>query len=207
LILCIEEVIGLIFQVVFRSLFRTTIGVLATKKVPTVKNSYHILKRVVWYLLSIWVVKLVGDLPLLYGDTGDIPLDILLDQVLTPTDAKIIEVVASLKRESGKTPTASDIQVELAKSSKLKKTQLYERLNRLSRLGFLSVRQLPRPRRYIVNKNTITQGVESWIGEQRTSIASLSSELKLLYNYLEQLNTKSFVSAIAERLSMDFGSG
>jgi hypothetical protein len=188
-------------------LFRTGIGVLATKIIPTVKNSYHILKRVAWYLLSSWVEKLVSDLPLLRGDTGDIPLDILLDQVLTPTDAKIIEVVASLKREGGKTPTASNIQVELAKSSKLKKTQLYERLNRLSRLGFLSVKQLPRPRRYIVNKNTITQGVESWINEQRTSIANLSSELKLLYNFLERLNTNSFVSAITERLSMDISSG
>lgn len=153
------------------------------------------------------MVKLISDLPFLKVESGDIPLDILLDQVLTRTDAKIIEVVATLRSESGKTPTASDIQEELAKSCELKKTQLYERLNRLSRLGFLSVKQLPRPRRYFVSRGTIAQGVERWVDEQRTSIASLSSELKLLYNFLEQLNTKSFVSAITERLSMDFGSG
>ena len=150
---------------------------------------------------------MTSDLTLLSSTSGEIPIDVLLDQVLTPTDARIIEVVESLKRNSGRTPTAADIQEELAKSGRLKKTQLYERLNRLSRLGFLSVNKLPRPRRYIVNKSTIAQGVENWINEQRESIASLSSELKLLHSFLEDLNTTSFVSALTQKLSMDFGSG
>ncbi|MFW9964810.1 MAG: hypothetical protein ACFFCX_14675 [Candidatus Sifarchaeia archaeon] len=152
-------------------------------------------------------MKLASDLPHLSVESREIPIDILLDQVLTPTDTKIIEVVAFLKKKKGKTPTASDIQEELTKSCDLKKTQIYERLNRLSKLGFLIVKQLPRPRRYLVSTHTIIQGVERWVDEQRESIANLSSELKLLYDFLERLNTRSFALAITERLSMDFGSG
>ncbi|MFX1484013.1 MAG: hypothetical protein ACFFCP_12610 [Promethearchaeota archaeon] len=132
-------------------------------------------------------------------------MDILLDQVLTPTDLRIIEAVVHISRNSGKTPSASDIQYELTKSYQLKKTQLYERLNRLSRLGFLSVKQLPRPRRYLANLTTISKGVERWIEEQRASIASLSTELETLLGFLKQTNTESFASAITEKLSVEFG--
>ncbi|MGY5854495.1 MAG: hypothetical protein RTU92_13085 [Candidatus Thorarchaeota archaeon] len=133
-------------------------------------------------------------------------MDILLDQVLTPTDVRIIDVVARLRKERSKTPSASDIQDELSKSYKLKKTQLYERLNRLSRLGFLSVKQLPRPRRYIVSNTTIIKGVEKWVEEQRASIASLSSELDVLLTYLKGVNTQSFASALTEKFSSGFES-
>lgn len=135
--------------------------------------------------------------------SGENSVDILLDQALTPTDLRIIEVVVHIRKNSGKTPTASDIRYELTKSYQLKKTQLYERLNRLSKLGFLSVKQLPRPRRYTANLNTISKGVERWIEEQRASIASLSSELDTLLSILKQTNTDSFASAITERLSVD----
>jgi len=148
----------------------------------------------------------VSDLSLLSNDLEENSVDILLDQVLTPTDIRIIDVVARLTHEKGKTPTASDIQEELSKLNQLKKTQLYERLNRLARLGFLSVRVLPRPRRYLANRNTITQGVERWVEEQRASIASHSLELETLHNFLKRMNTKSFASAITEKLSMDFSS-
>jgi hypothetical protein len=139
-------------------------------------------------------------------DPEENPIDILLDQVLTTTDVRIIDVIAGLRNKRGKTPTASDIQYELSKSYKLKKTQLYERLNRLSRLGFLSVKQLPRPRRYIVSNNTIIKGVERWVEEQRVSIASLSSELDVLLTYLKGVNTHSFASALTERFSSGFES-
>jgi DNA-binding PadR family transcriptional regulator len=152
------------------------------------------------------VVKFVSDLSLLGIDLEDNSAHILLDKVLTQADVSIIDVVARLRHDLGKAPTASDIQEELLKSYQLRKTQLYERLKRLARLGFLSVNQLPRPRRYIANRNTITQGVERWVEEQRESIANLSSELETLHNFLERMNTTSFASLIAEKLSMDFGS-
>jgi DNA-binding PadR family transcriptional regulator len=150
------------------------------------------------------VVILVGGLSHLSIDSGRNPLDILLDQVLTPTDFKIIHIVTRLRSENGRAPTASDIKEGL--SAQLKKTQLYDRLNRLSRLGFLAVKLLPRPRRYLVNKKTITQGVERWVEEQRASIMSISSELESLRNFLNGLNAKSFASVITEKLSMDFES-
>ncbi|MGY5863458.1 MAG: hypothetical protein RTV41_02580 [Candidatus Thorarchaeota archaeon] len=149
---------------------------------------------------------MVGDLSLSSIDSGENLVDILLDQVLTPTDVRIIDVIADLRNKRGKTPTASDIQDELSKSYRLKKTQLYERLNRLSRLGFLSVKQLPRPRRYIVSNNTIINGVERWVEEQRVSIASLSSELDVLLKYLKGVNTQSFASALTEKFSSGFES-
>jgi DNA-binding PadR family transcriptional regulator len=148
----------------------------------------------------------MSDLSLPSIESGENPVDILLDQVLTPTDVRIIDVVARFTNERGKTPTASDILEEFAKSSQLKKTQLYERLNRLSRLGFLSVKQLPRPRRYIANQNTITKGVEKWVEEQRASITSLSTELEVLLDFLKGMNTDAFASALTEKLSTGFES-
>jgi hypothetical protein len=147
----------------------------------------------------------MNNLSLLSIDLEENSVDILLDQVLTPTDIKIIDAIARL-RQSRKIPTASDIKEELSKSYQLKKTQLYARLNRLARLGFLSVKLFPRPRRYLATSNTIAQGVERWVEEQRTSIANLSTELETLLNFLKRVNTKSFAFAICEKLSMNFGS-
>jgi DNA-binding PadR family transcriptional regulator len=126
--------------------------------------------------------------------------------VLSPTDVRIIDAVVRIRKKKGLIPAASDIQKELSKSVQLKKTQLYERLNRLTKLGFLSVKQLPRPRRYAVDKNTITQGVERWVEEQRESVVSLSSELETLHEFLNRLNSKTVVSAITEKLSIEFDS-
>jgi hypothetical protein len=149
-----------------------------------------------------WVLLLVSELSHPDLGSGESPEDVLLDRVLTPTDLRIINVVARLTNESGKTPTASNIQEELSKSNQLKKTQLYERLKRLTRLGFISVKQLPRPRRYFVSYSTIVKGVEKWVEEQRVSIADLSSELEGFLNLLKRMNTETFASAITDRLSL-----
>ena len=153
-----------------------------------------------------WTVKLVSDLSLLSFNSEENVLNTLLDQVLTPTDFSIIDAVARYRNENGKPPTASEIKAKLSRASQLKKTQLYDRLNRLTHLGFLSAKVLPRPRRYIADKNTITRGVERWMEEQRASITSLSSELESLRNFLNGLNAKSFATALAERMSLDFES-
>ncbi|MBE0525999.1 MAG: hypothetical protein IH631_03595, partial [Candidatus Thorarchaeota archaeon] len=107
----------------------------------------------------------MSNLPVLSIDFEHDSVETLLDQVLTRTDIKIIEATAQISLRTGKAPTASDILKELAKTNSLKKTQLYERLNRLTRLGFISMRILPRPRKYITNRNTIAEGVERWIEE------------------------------------------
>ncbi|TFG31103.1 hypothetical protein EU528_06985 [Candidatus Thorarchaeota archaeon] len=148
----------------------------------------------------------MSDLPVLSIDFEHDSVETLLDQVLTPTDIKIIEATAQFSRRTGKAPTASEILKELAKKNCLKKTQLYERLNRLTRLGFVSVRILPRPRKYITNRNTITEGVERWIEEQMTSIADLSSELESFSRLIKQTKPGTIVSALNERLSLDMAS-
>ena len=148
----------------------------------------------------------MSDLPVLSIDFEHDSVESILDQVLTRTDIKIIEATAQLSLRTGKAPTASDILKELAKTNSLKKTQLYERLNRLTRLGFVSVRILPRPRKYITNRNTITEGVERWIEEQMTSIADLSSELESFGKLIKQTEPGTIVSAITDKLSLDFTS-
>ncbi|MGY5878890.1 MAG: hypothetical protein RTV31_01510 [Candidatus Thorarchaeota archaeon] len=148
----------------------------------------------------------MSDLPVLSIDFEHDSVETILDQVLTRTDIKIIEATAQISLRTGKAPTASDILKELTKTNSLKKTQLYERLNRLTRLGFVSVRILPRPRKYITNRNTITEGVERWIEEQITSIADLSSELESFGKLIKQTEPGTIVSAITDKLSLDFTS-
>lgn len=156
--------------------------------------------------IACWAVKLVSDLSLLSVDSEENALDTLLDQVLTPTDFSIIDAVTRYRNENGIPPSASEIKANLSRTSQLKKTQLYDRLNRLTQLGFLSVKLLPRPRRYIANKTTIIRGVERWMEEQRASIMSLSSELESLQNILNGLNVTSFATALTEKMSLDFDS-
>ena len=151
-------------------------------------------------------MRVVSELSLPNIGLGDNLIEILLDKVLTPTDIRIIDVVALLRRETEKKPTVANIQDELSKSYQLKKTQLYERLNRLSRLGFLSVKQLPRPRRYTVSKTTLINGVEKWVEEQRVSITNLSSELDVLLTCLRKENTHSLAAALSEKFSVKFDS-
>ena len=155
---------------------------------------------------SNWVMRVVSELSLPNIGLGDNLIEILLDKVLTPTDIRIIDVVALLRRETEKKPTVANIQDELSKSYQLKKTQLYERLNRLSRLGFLSVKQLPRPRRYTVSKTTLINGVEKWVEEQRVSITNLSSELDVLLTCLRKENTHSLAAELSEKFSVKFDS-
>jgi len=73
----------------------------------------------------------------------------------------------------------------------------------LTRLGFISVRILPRPRKYITNSSTIAEGVERWIEEQMTSIEDLSSELESFSKMIKQTEPGTLVSAITERLSLE----
>ena len=152
------------------------------------------------------LVKWMRDLPVLSIDFVQDTVETLLDQVLTPTDIKIIEATAQISITTGKSPTASEILRELSKTNSLKKTQLYERLNRLTRLGFITVRILPRPRKYITNRITITEGVEKWIEEQMTSIADLSSELETMRRMIKQTKPSTIVSAITDRLALDISS-
>jgi len=91
----------------------------------------------------------------------------------------------------------------LAKHQKPVSWQLYEKLNRLARLGFVIVDTLPRPRRYIANGHTIIEGVEKWVEEQRASIDGLSTELGSLRKFLQRVNTKPMASALEGKLSMD----
>ena len=148
----------------------------------------------------------MSNLPVLSIDFEHDSVETLLEQILTRTDIKIIENTAQISLRTGKAPTASDILKEMAKTNSLKKTQLYERLSRLTRLGFISVRILPRPRRYITNSNTITEGVERWIEEQMSSIADLSSELESFRKMIKQTDPGAIVSALTDRLSLDTNS-
>jgi hypothetical protein len=148
----------------------------------------------------------MSDLPVLSIDLENDAIETLLDQVLTTSDIKIIEATAKISIRTGKSPTASEILKELAKTNSLKKTQLYERLNRLARLGFVTALILPRPRKYITNKNTIREGVEKWIEEQINSISHLSSELESFSRLIKQTKPGTIVSAITDRLSLDTAS-
>ena len=145
----------------------------------------------------------MSDLPILGVDFENGSIETILDQVLTPSDIKIIEATAQISMRTGKSPSASEILKELAKTNSLKKTQLYERLNRLTRLGFITARILPRPRKYFTNRNTIREGVEKWIEEQISSISHLSSELESFSRLIKQTKPGIIVSAIADRLSLE----
>ena len=143
----------------------------------------------------------MSDLPVLSIDFEHNTIDTLLEQALTSTDIKIIEAIAHIQLQSNKSPVASEILRELEKTNSLKKTQLYERLNRLTRLGFVSVRILPRPRKYLTNRQTISEGVKKWIDEQMISIEDLSAELESFRKLIKKTELETIVSAITGRLS------
>ena len=147
------------------------------------------------------LVKWMSDLPVLSIDFEHNTIDTLLEQALTSTDIKIIEAIAHIQLQSNKSPVASEILRELEKTNSLKKTQLYERLNRLTRLGFVSVRILPRPRKYLTNRQTISEGVKKWIDEQMISIEDLSAELESFRKLIKKTELETIVSAITGRLS------
>lgn len=130
------------------------------------------------------------------------PIDYLLDQVLTPTDARIINAVSSFKESHGKYPSAMEILDELSNSTRLKKTQLYDRLSRLAIRGFISVKLLPRPRRYQVTTDTINEGVHNWLQEQTSSLEGLANELSTIQNFLKEMDTSKLTLAIADKLSI-----
>jgi hypothetical protein len=115
--------------------------------------------------------------------------DIVL-QVLTPTEVTVLSVASELKRANGRPPTASEIRLVLTKRSDLKKTQLYDLLRRLGQLGFIAVRTLPRPRRYIVNQSTLIVGITNWIEGQKRSIHGMSEELDALSHALQKPKTR-----------------
>ncbi|MGY5873762.1 MAG: hypothetical protein RTV72_16055 [Candidatus Thorarchaeota archaeon] len=148
----------------------------------------------------------MSDLPVLGLDFEFSSVDTFLDQVLSSSDIRIIEAIAQITLRTSKPPTASEILKELSKTNCLKKTQLYERLNHLTRFGFITVRILPRPRRYITNRETITEGVGKWIEEQMTSIDDISSELESMRQTIKQTKPGTIVTAIVKRLSMDTAS-
>lgn len=129
-------------------------------------------------------------------------MEYILDQVLTQTDASIINAVSSFKEVHGRFPSAMDILDELSDSIRLKKTQLYDRLSRLANRGFVSVKLLPRPRRYQVTSETIKDGVENWLEEQTTSLEGLTNELLSIQNFLKRMDIGKLALAIADKLSI-----
>jgi len=144
-----------------------------------------------------------ADLTILSINPDETPIGCLLDQVLNQTDISIIRAVLTFKRNNGKFPSAMEILEELAKTSKLKKTQLYERLTRLSNRRFISIRLLPRPRRYQVNADTIHAGIRKWMEEQKSSIELLASELQSIQCFLKQVDTIRLAAEVNSRLSIE----
>ncbi len=142
------------------------------------------------------------DLPILSIDLEEEPLKYLIDQILTPTDASIINAVSKYKESHGKFPSAMDILDKLSSSSKLKKTQLYDRLSRLTSRGFITVKLLPRPRRYQVSLDTLKEGVENWLLIQTSSLEELRNELQSIQIFLKKMDVTILASAIASRLSI-----
>ncbi|MFW9965095.1 MAG: hypothetical protein ACFFCX_16105 [Candidatus Sifarchaeia archaeon] len=134
---------------------------------------------------------------------GEDSFETILKQVLPEADLQILKVVARHQREKDQIPTTRDIQGKLPKSFRLKKTQLYDRLKRLNELGFLLILKVQQPRRYFVNSETITKGVERWVEGQRKSIVHRTMELEKIQRFLKQIDTMGFVTAIEDRLSIE----
>ena len=122
--------------------------------------------------------------------------------MLSSTDTTIINAVSKFKDTHGKNPSAMDILAQLSKTANLKKTQLYDRLSKLANRRFISVKLLPRPRRYQVSSETIKEGVQNWIVEQTCSLEGLSNELKSIQDFLKQMDTSRLAEAIENRLSI-----
>jgi hypothetical protein len=141
-------------------------------------------------------------MPILSIYLEEAPVESILDQVLSQTDVSIINAVSCFREKNSKLPTAMELLDELSKSSNLKKTQLYDRLTRLSNRGFISMKMLPRPRRYQVNAETIVEGVEKWVEEQKNSIEGLTNELQSVQNFLTGVDIRKLANAVTNRLSI-----
>lgn len=113
-----------------------------------------------------------------------------MNQALSPTEIAILSVASELRRSRGRPPTASEIRSVLGKRLGLKKTQLYDLLRRLSQFGFIAVKTLPRPRRYIVNQSTLISGITNWIEGQKRSILGMSEEIDTLAQALQKPKTR-----------------
>ena len=142
------------------------------------------------------------ELPILSIDLEEAPIQYILDQVLSSTDAIIIDTISRFKDMHGKLPSAMDILHQPSNTSNLKKTQLYDRLSRLANQGFIAVKLLPRPRRYQVNADTIKEGVQNWLLEQTASLEGLTNELRSIQDFLKRMDTSRLAAAVAEKLSI-----
>ena len=105
----------------------------------------------------------------------------VLDRVLSHTELEIVQYVLKMN-EDNIAPTATQIQDGMKHA--LKKSQLYEKLNRLGELGFFAVREFPRPRKYHANNSTIHQGLKNWLLQQKKYIDTRSQEIEKLHQRL-----------------------
>jgi hypothetical protein len=101
----------------------------------------------------------------------------ILGRVLTGTEMNIISTILEIHQRDRRPVVASEILLALSSSSPIKKTQLYCSLKRLTKLGFLQVKELPRPRKYIASCQTIIAGFENWLSNERTKIRALAREV------------------------------
>ncbi len=113
-----------------------------------------------------------------------------MNQALSPTEIAILSAASELRSSKGRPPTASEIRSALSRRLGLKKTQLYDLLRRLTQFGFITVKTLPRPRRYIVNQVTLMSGITNWIEAQKRSVLGMNEEIDVLGRALQKPKTR-----------------
>lgn len=116
---------------------------------------------------------------------------------LNETDFAILFAILEIKSIEGVAPTAIMIREKMNEHGwPLGKTQLYERLSHLSRIGFVSYGKLEYPRRYSSDEASLMRGAHKWLLRQRNRIIQTTKELDLKLQLLHNIDPKRIASLI-----------
>ncbi len=129
------------------------------------------------------------------------PLLSFLYDAISSTDLIILSVIMSMSQKRDTNPTVKDIQKILTKTKfQLKRTQLYDRLNKLRESGFIHVHVLQYPRRYQVDERTLIQGTRYCIEKRRHETATNLSNLQKELDAMDCINPRSIASLLIQNM-------
>ena len=121
---------------------------------------------------------------------------------ISRTDLTILSVIMHSINLNDSYPTATDIQQHLKNTNvQLRRTQLYERLGKLKKSGFVVVDAFEYPRRYRANETTLIIGIKNCIENKKQQTINNLSTLERELEALDFANPRDIAIKMKEDLS------
>ncbi|MHA1908892.1 MAG: hypothetical protein ACW98Y_16440 [Candidatus Thorarchaeota archaeon] len=121
--------------------------------------------------------------------------------VISRVDIEILSAIMSTTRIGESYPTVKDIQNYLKETDvKLRRTQIYYRLDKLRQSGFLLVNSLGYPRKFRVDAATLVKGIKNCIEEKKQETIAVLSKLEQELDALDCVDPQSIVKLLKNDL-------